>query len=111
MDLLDRFHQCVVSEVVPAVRADSGGGESPIVVAGASIGAFNAVAVLCRFPRLRKRTAQESRIFRAPQANRCWPRSGPRFCASMLSASTKTSFLWVDILYSPRKSYPGFRRS
>jgi esterase/lipase superfamily enzyme len=50
MALLDRFHQCVVAEVVPAVRADSGGGEAPIVVAGASIGAFNAVAVLCRFP-------------------------------------------------------------
>lgn len=50
MELLDRFHQCVVSELVPAVRADTGGGETPIVVAGASIGAFNAVAVLCRFP-------------------------------------------------------------
>jgi esterase/lipase superfamily enzyme len=50
MELLDRFHQCVVSEIVPAVRADTGGAETPIVVAGASIGAFNAVAVLCRFP-------------------------------------------------------------
>jgi esterase/lipase superfamily enzyme len=50
MDLLDRFHQCVVSEIVPAIRADTGGAEPPIVVAGASIGAFNAVAVLCRFP-------------------------------------------------------------
>jgi esterase/lipase superfamily enzyme len=50
MELLDRFHQCVVSEVVPAVRSDMGGAELPIVVGGASIGAFNAVAVLCRFP-------------------------------------------------------------
>ena len=50
MDLLDRFHQAVVAEVVPAIRADTGGASSPIVVAGASIGAFNAVAVLCRFP-------------------------------------------------------------
>jgi len=50
MWLLDQFHQCVVSEVVPAVRADLGGAEVPLVAAGASIGAFNAVAVLCRFP-------------------------------------------------------------
>jgi esterase/lipase superfamily enzyme len=50
MDLLDRFQQCVVSEVVPAIQADLGGAELPVVVAGASIGAFHAVAVLCRFP-------------------------------------------------------------
>jgi esterase/lipase superfamily enzyme len=49
MWLLDQFHQCVVSEIVPAVRADLGSAQ-PIVTAGASIGAFNAVAVLCRFP-------------------------------------------------------------
>src|SRR5207237_8078417 len=36
--------------VVPAIRPDSGGHEAPISVTGASIGAFNALAVLCRFP-------------------------------------------------------------
>jgi esterase/lipase superfamily enzyme len=50
MWLLDRFHQCVVAEVVPAIHADLGGAHAPIVAAGASIGAFNAIAVLCRFP-------------------------------------------------------------
>jgi esterase/lipase superfamily enzyme len=50
MWLLNQFHDCVVNEVVPAIRSDLGGHETPIVVAGASIGAFNAVAVLCRYP-------------------------------------------------------------
>jgi esterase/lipase superfamily enzyme len=50
MWLFNQFHHCVRQEVVPAIRADLGGAETPIVVAGASIGAFNAVAVLCRFP-------------------------------------------------------------
>jgi esterase/lipase superfamily enzyme len=50
MWLFNQFHACVVSEIVPAIRADLGGAQVPIVTAGASIGAFNAVAVLCRFP-------------------------------------------------------------
>ncbi|MFL6139411.1 MAG: esterase family protein [Frankiaceae bacterium] len=50
MWLLNRFHECVAEEVVPAVRADLGGHEEPIIAAGASIGAFNALAVLCRYP-------------------------------------------------------------
>ncbi len=48
--LLNAFHDCVYREVIPAVRADSGGDDRPIVTAGASIGAFNAVATLCRYP-------------------------------------------------------------
>lgn len=50
MWLLNQFHGCVVDEVVPAIRADVAGDETPIVTAGASIGAFNALAVLCRYP-------------------------------------------------------------
>jgi len=52
MWLLDRFHACVAEEIVPAIRADSGGHDHLVVAAGASIGAFNAVAVLCRYPHL-----------------------------------------------------------
>ena len=48
MWLFNRFHSAIREEVVPAIRADLGGHSVPIVVAGASIGAFNAVAVLCR---------------------------------------------------------------
>ena len=50
MWLLNQFHECVRWEVLPAVVADSGGVASDVVTAGASIGAFNAVAVLCRYP-------------------------------------------------------------
>ncbi len=50
MALLGRFHECVRAEVVPAIHADCGGQELPVISAGASIGAFNALAVLCRYP-------------------------------------------------------------
>jgi esterase/lipase superfamily enzyme len=50
MWLLNQFHHAVRHEVVPAIHADLGGQPQPIVVAGASIGAFNAVATLSRFP-------------------------------------------------------------
>lgn len=50
MALLNQFHQAVRHEIVPAIHADLGGAGPRIVTAGASIGAFNALAVLCRFP-------------------------------------------------------------
>ena len=50
MWLINQFHQAVRHEVVPAIHADLGGQGQPIVTAGASIGAFNAVAALSRFP-------------------------------------------------------------
>lgn len=46
--LQNRFDDSVYSEVVQAIWADTG--ETPIIAAGASIGAFNAVASLCRHP-------------------------------------------------------------
>ena len=48
--LLNQFHECVRWEVVPAIHADLGGQAIDVITAGASIGAFNAVAVLCRYP-------------------------------------------------------------
>jgi esterase/lipase superfamily enzyme len=50
MWLFNQFHSAVRNEVVPAIHADMAGHAVPITVAGASIGAFNAVAVLCRYP-------------------------------------------------------------
>jgi esterase/lipase superfamily enzyme len=47
--LLNQFHECVRWEVVPAIHADLGHAMD-VIAAGASIGAFNAVAVLCRYP-------------------------------------------------------------
>ena len=48
--LLNQFEECVRWEVVPAIHADLGGRELDVITTGASIGAFNAVAVLCRYP-------------------------------------------------------------
>jgi esterase/lipase superfamily enzyme len=47
--LLDRYQQMIAAEIVPAIHADCGSPQE-IVTAGASIGAFKAVAVTCRFP-------------------------------------------------------------
>ena len=50
MWLLNQFHECVRWEVVPAIHADLGHYAIDVIATGASIGAFNAVAVLCRYP-------------------------------------------------------------
>src|SRR5215813_3129939 len=43
--LLNQFHEFVRWEVVPAIHADLGGQAIDVITTGASIGAFNAVAV------------------------------------------------------------------
>lgn len=48
--LLNQFHQYIRHEVVPAIRMDCQSEGIEVVTAGASIGAFHAVAVLCRWP-------------------------------------------------------------
>ncbi|NVB42515.1 hypothetical protein G6O69_32125 [Pseudenhygromyxa sp. WMMC2535] len=50
MWLLDQFHRYIRHEVVPAIRADCKRDDIPIWTAGSSIGAFHAVAALCRWP-------------------------------------------------------------
>ncbi len=45
-----QFHEFVRHEVVPAIRLDCRTPDIGVLAAGASIGAFNAVAVLCRYP-------------------------------------------------------------
>ncbi len=50
MTMFDRFQQYVRHEVVPAIRADCNSEDIEIVATGSSIGAFNALAVLCRYP-------------------------------------------------------------
>lgn len=48
----DRFDACLVHEVVPAIRTDCRSADIEIWLAGASIGAFNALAAICRHPEL-----------------------------------------------------------
>lgn len=50
MWVLDQFFEFVRWELVPAIYADCGGEEMEIVTAGSSIGAFNALTSLCRYP-------------------------------------------------------------
>lgn len=50
--LLNRFHDYIANEAVPAIRADCASDGIEVLAAGASIGAFNAVAVACRYPAL-----------------------------------------------------------
>jgi esterase/lipase superfamily enzyme len=48
--LQNQFHAYIREEVVPAVRMDCRDPGIEIIAAGSSIGAFHAVAVLCRYP-------------------------------------------------------------
>jgi esterase/lipase superfamily enzyme len=50
MWLLNQFQEAIRWEVVPAIHADLGGRDLDVITAGASIGAFNSVALLCRYP-------------------------------------------------------------
>lgn len=46
----NQFDAYIYHEVVPAIRRDCNDGDIGIVAAGASIGAFNAMASICRHP-------------------------------------------------------------
>ncbi|MCA1735836.1 MAG: hypothetical protein LC739_06945 [Actinobacteria bacterium] len=48
--MMTAFDSMIRHEVVPAIRADCQSGSVEILTAGASIGAFNALEVLCRHP-------------------------------------------------------------
>jgi esterase/lipase superfamily enzyme len=67
MWLFNQYQQCVINEVVPAIRADMAGDTSPIVAAGASIGAFNAVAMVCRYPETFRAAVGMSGTYRIEQ--------------------------------------------
>ncbi len=47
--MLNQFQQMIAEEMVPAIHADCGAPVA-VVTAGASIGAFNALAAQCRYP-------------------------------------------------------------
>lgn len=50
--LQNRYDEAIRWEVVPAIRTDCQNSDIEIVTAGASFGAFNAVEVLCRHPKV-----------------------------------------------------------
>jgi len=48
----NRFDAAIAHEVVPAIRKDCDSNDIEVIVTGASIGAFNALAAICRHPDL-----------------------------------------------------------
>ena len=50
--ILNGFEELIAHEIVPAIRADCQDPDVEIIAAGASIGAFKALAVTCRYPHL-----------------------------------------------------------
>lgn len=54
MWMLNQFQEYVRHELVPAIRADCNDPHIEVVVAGSSIGAFNALACICRYPEVFK---------------------------------------------------------
>lgn len=44
------FDDFIYREITPAIRSDCGAGDIEVIATGASIGAFNAVATVCRHP-------------------------------------------------------------
>jgi esterase/lipase superfamily enzyme len=46
----NRFDAFIYNEVVPAIRVDCRENDIEVIAAGASIGAFNALAAICRHP-------------------------------------------------------------
>ncbi|MDN5770077.1 MAG: prolyl oligopeptidase family serine peptidase, partial [Microlunatus sp.] len=49
--MFNQFQQAIAHEVVPAIQADCASPQE-VIVSGASIGAFNSLALICRWPQL-----------------------------------------------------------
>ena len=73
MWLQNQFHHYVRQEVVPAIRADTQTPDIEIWAAGASFGAFHAVAVTCRFPDVFTRCAALSGTYDLRRFFGCGP--------------------------------------
>ena len=85
MALMDRFLDFVGEELVPAIRADCDSDDIQMLVGGASIGAFNALASVCRFPRIFRKalcmsgTYDLERFLEAPVTRDFWSASPLHF--------------------------------
>lgn len=71
---LAAYHETVRHEVLPAIWADCNG-SMPVVAAGASIGAFNSVAMLCRYPELFRGAVGLSGTYRVEKHYPVWTES------------------------------------
>jgi esterase/lipase superfamily enzyme len=73
MWLQNQFHQYVRHEVVPAIRQDCKDPNLEVWTGGASIGAFHAVAVTCRFPDVFSRAIGMSGTYDLRRFYKCDP--------------------------------------
>jgi esterase/lipase superfamily enzyme len=89
----DQFHKYIRNEVVPAIRADCKSPDIPIWTAGASIGAFHAAALVCRFPDVFTRALSMSgtynlmRFIETDQASEPFRRASPLHFVPNLSGA------------------------
>ncbi len=89
MRLLNRFVDFVGKELVPAIRADCQSSDLEMVVGGASIGAFNALATVCRFPDVfasalcMSGTYDLSRFLKAPVTEDFWVSSPVHYLGAL----------------------------
>jgi esterase/lipase superfamily enzyme len=92
------FQEYVTQEVVPAIRADCESDDIPIWVAGASIGAFNSLAMICRYPSLFKKalcmsgTFDMMRFHKARQPGQSFYESSPVHYLPFLKEEHKEQF-------------------
>lgn len=98
MWLMNQYHQYVKHEVVPAIRMDCKSSDVPIWVAGASIGAFHSVAVLCRFPDIFHRALPMSGTFDLMRFIEAQHYTEHYFVASPLQFVPKLEGLHLDVL-------------
>ena len=88
----NQFESFIYNEAVPAIRSDCGDDAIEVIAAGSSIGAFNALAVLCRYPDVFRSalcvsgTYDLDRFLRAP-ATADWHASSPLHFVPGLSDS------------------------
>lgn len=85
MRLMDQFLDFIGEELVPAIRTDCRSNDIGIMVGGSSIGAFNALASICRFPEAfthalcMSGTYDLQRFLKAPMTHDFWKSSPVHF--------------------------------
>ena len=89
MRLMNRFLDFIGEELVPAIRTDCRSEDIGIVVGGSSIGAFNALASICRFPEAfthalgMSGTYDLERFLKAPITHDFWVSSPVHYLADL----------------------------
>jgi esterase/lipase superfamily enzyme len=98
MWMTNQFHQYVKHEVVPAIRRDCKSEDIPIWAAGASIGAFHAAAMVCRFPDIFHKALSMSGTYNLMRFIEAKEPTGEFFVSSPLHFVPRLSGPHLDVL-------------